>query len=136
MSLCRVWKMKCVRCDTLALHAREAEVHSMQWSPDVLETIWDKVRRDTGMWRANTKARLWVEVHEELLGVCPRYKWDTYYLVGQIAYARIEIVFKIIYLKKQERSMICRPILSRGRSSLADLLSYNVGDHDFSLLDF
>ena len=67
MSLCRLWEAKCARCDTLALHAREAEVHSMQWSPDILEVIWDKVR--TGMWRARMKERLWTEVHKELLGL-------------------------------------------------------------------
>jgi hypothetical protein len=64
MSLCRLWKAKCPRCDTLALHACEAEVHSMQWSPDILEAIWDKVR--TGMWRARMKKRMWHEVHKEL----------------------------------------------------------------------
>ena len=67
MPLCRLWKAKCARCDTLALHAREAEVHSMQWSPDILEDIWDKVR--TGMWRARMKAHLWTEVHKELMGL-------------------------------------------------------------------
>ena len=43
-----------------------AKMHPMQWPPDILEEIWTTVRRDTGMWRARMKQRLWTSVHKEL----------------------------------------------------------------------
>ena len=67
-TLCRAWKVKCIRCDTAALHAIEAKAHPMQWPDDLLEVVWDTVR-ENGMLLANLKKRLWKGVHTDLFSL-------------------------------------------------------------------
>ena len=63
-TVCTLLKLNCAPCKRRVRHLNESRTHSMQWPGDVLALVWDKVRETI---RPGLKARLWAEVHKELL---------------------------------------------------------------------
>eukprot|EP00966_Prymnesium_polylepis_P170156 3933522-Prymnesium_polylepis.1 len=62
-TICTGLGSDCLNCKRRVLRRKESRAHPMQWPSEIIQEIWLKVR-DTGMWRARMKKRLWSRVHD------------------------------------------------------------------------
>jgi len=63
-TMCALLKVDCAVCTRRALTYHESLTHVMQWPDDLLTRVWDGFRE---MLRPRLKARLWAQVHAELI---------------------------------------------------------------------
>jgi hypothetical protein len=64
-TICTALKLDCSVCKHRARVLVESHKHSIQWPEDLLAKVWELVR--TGMWPSKMKARLWKDVHDEMI---------------------------------------------------------------------
>lgn len=74
-TVCLNWGRSCVKCEDAMVciqlansHRRDAELHAIQWPPELLDIIRHTVRMDVQRnFGPKMKAKHWRAVHEELL---------------------------------------------------------------------
>jgi hypothetical protein len=97
MAICLAFERPCATCDNTIMHIglakihkQEAELHKMQWQPEILELIRYMVRMDIQhILGAKIKASAWRAVHKQLLSKAP-----GLYVHGRAEFGPVEFDYK------------------------------------------